>query len=727
MARGGRRSAAAAGGEAVEGSRSSSSQLNGRDFNGHVRGERSYAPTPAARSAQRRCRRQNRRRRPPAGTPPAPAPPLPAFPSTFTVVDLMFDLQGEPSCSEDCSTSDEVSVPMTFEYEIWANEPMSVQERRQKFLKGMGFDDFVSARTDSFQCHGEITAVESSTDMEERSVSGHSSVGTSVCDNESEFDSACCIRDMDSGKKYIVHNGAHSSITDMLKEVGSDKVMSLLEFESLLGLSRIPTRTRVQHRKKKFLEFSAVYMDQEIRAHKGSIRVMKFSPSGWYLASGGEDCVVRIWQIIEVEASPKLYRGEDPCEKVEKVQVINTNIEKGQNQGLAVIPKKVFRISETPLHEFRGHTSDILDMAWSKSDFSNTETMGFIVGTIAGACRFYDQSGENIQLEKELFVQGKKKSAASRINSLQLCTIDSTGIIITSGGSKIRVANGDTIQKFEGPWKSKALSSPSLTSDGRYLISAGKDSNVYIWNFANSGDAKSVHSCELFFSKDVTTAVPWPGVHQDGHTKPSCLNEKSSSAPILHHHEECQSPGPWSFVDSSKGSATWPEEKLPSTAKPESSPQLGDCLSLISAAWSTVIVTASRDGVIRSFPNYGLPVRFIQANLEQCWAWCFKWLPQGQKAHVWSVAAVCWAIWKARNKARFKKKLIKNPIEIVCHACALMKYWTCLFVEMDRKTLEEGVNMTLKVAMDILATNRGNKQEVAGRTEDPEDDGTRKN
>ncbi|KAG0525747.1 hypothetical protein BDA96_06G083300 [Sorghum bicolor] len=661
--------------------------------------------------------------------------------------DVFFDAfedvrsPGEPSCSEDCSTSHEVSpVPMKFEYEIWANEPMSVQERRQRFLKGMGFDDFLSARTDSFQCHGEITAVESSTDMEERSVSVHSSLDSSVCDNESEFDGACCIRDMDSGKRYIVNSGAHSSITDVLKEVGSDKVMSLLEFESLLGLSRsvqkllrrgcgnspaketksskkkdvkslwkkfttkrsfgsickydvhvknctnsIPTRTRVQNRKKNFLEFSAVYMDQEIRAHKGSIRVMKFSPSGWYLASGGEDCVVRIWQIIEVEASPKLYRGEDSYEKVEKVPVFKSNIEKRQHQTLAVIPKKVFRISETPLHEFRGHTNDILDMAWSKSDYLLTSSKdktvrlwkpgcdgclavfkhkdyvtcvqfnpidekyfisgsldgkvriwdvldkrvtdwadtrniitalsyqpdgkGFIVGTIAGTCRFYDQSGENIQLEKELFVQGKKKSAASRINSLQLCTSDSNGIIITSGDSKIRVADGDTIQKFEGPWKSKALSSPSLTSDGKYLISAGKDSNVYIWNFANSGDAKSVHSCELFFSKDVTTAVPWPGVHQDGHTKPSCLTEKPSSAPILRHHEECQSPGPWSFMDCSKGTATWPEENLPSTAKSESSPKVGDCLSLVSAAWSTVIVTASRDGVIRSFPNYGLPVR----------------------------------------------------------------------------------------------------------------------
>ncbi|RCV33594.1 hypothetical protein SETIT_7G094600v2 [Setaria italica] len=646
----------------------------------------------------------------------------------------------ELSSSEDCSTSDDVSAPRKFEYEIWANEPMSVQERRQRFLKGMGFDEFVSTRMDSFQCHGEITAVESSTDMEERTVSGHSSQESSVSDNESESDGACCIRDMDSGKRYIVNNGAHNSITDMLKEVGSDKMMSLLKFENLLGLSRsvqkllrrgygnslareskgaskkddkslwkkfmtkrsfsgicksdvhvknctkrAPIRTKVQYRKKNFLEFSAINMDQEIRAHKGSIRVMKFSPSGWYLASGGEDCVVRIWQIIEVEAPPKLYKGEDPYEKVEKVQVFKTNTGKGQNHALAVIPKKAFRISETPMHEFHGHTSDILDLTWSKSDYLLTSSKdktvrlwkpgcdgclavfkhkdyvtcvqfnpideryfisgsldgkvriwdvldrrvtdwadtrniitavsyqpdgkGFVVGTTAGACRFYNQSGENIKLEKELFVQGKKKSSASRINSLKFCTSDSNRIIITSADSKIRVADGDSIKKFEGPWKSKALSSPSLTSDGRYLISAGKDSNVYIWNFPNSGDAKSVHSCELFFSKDVTNAVPWPGVHQDGHTKPSCLTEKSSSAPTLRRHGEPLSPGPWPFADGTKGSATWPEEKLPSAGKPESSPQLGDCLSAISAAWSTVIVTASRDGVIRSFPNYGLPVR----------------------------------------------------------------------------------------------------------------------
>jgi WD repeat-containing protein 44 len=347
--------------------------------------------------------------------------------SESDMTDVFFDAfedirsPRESSYSEECCTSDE-GWPMNFEYEIWTNQPMSVQERRQRFLEGMGLNEFVATRMESFQCSVEITVFDPFLDIEERTVSSISSMDSSVCDSESVVDGACCIRDLDSGRRYIVHSGAHNSLTGMLKEVGSDKVMSLLEFESLLGLScsvqkllrrgcgnsparevkgakdvksswkkfltrrsfgeickydvhvkncttGIPSRTRVQHRKKSFVEFSAVYMDQEIRAHKGSIRVMKFSPSGWYLATGGEDCVVRIWQITEVETSSKLYKGEDPHECGEKVKV---KLAMWQNHALAVIPKQAFRISETYLHEFHGHTSDILDMTWSKSDVSFT-------------------------------------------------------------------------------------------------------------------------------------------------------------------------------------------------------------------------------------------------------------------------------------------------------------------------------------------------------------------
>ena len=73
------------------------------------------------------------------------------------------------------------------------------------------------------------------------------------------------------------------------------------------------------------------------------------------------------------------------------------------------------------------------------------------------------------------------------------------------------------------------------------------------------------------------------------------------------------------------------------------------------------------------------------------------------------VVAICWATWKSRNKACFDKKIIKSPLEILCHANALMVFWAGLYAEMDRDQLIEGANLMLKVAKEVLAkqTARG--------------------
>jgi hypothetical protein len=42
------------------------------------------------------------------------------------------------------------------------------------------------------------------------------------------------------------------------------------------------------------------------------------------------------------------------------------------------------------------------------------------------------------------------------------------------------------------------------------------------------------------------------------------------------------------------------------------------------------------------------------------------------------IGAICWAIWKIRNKACFEKKLIKSPLELICYATVFMKYWAGL-------------------------------------------------
>jgi WD repeat-containing protein 44 len=220
-------------------------------------------------------------------------------------------------------------------------------------------------------------------------------------------------------------------------------------------------------------------------------------------------------------------------------------------------------------------------------------------------------------------------------------------MVIASADSKIRVSEGAGIaQKFEGQisrqplslasswlpfsstayalrrylisvagrWSSKALLPPCLTSDGRYLVSAGADSNVCIWNFdaspAGSGRrcSRSVRSCELFFSKGgVTSVATWQGPHERG-SGGEDLRSPENGPTVCRDRERCWF-GTWFFADGTRGAATWPEEKLLPSLKYVNCTGMDNCHSKVSAAWNVVIITGGRDGVIRCFHNYGLPVK----------------------------------------------------------------------------------------------------------------------
>ena len=124
-------------------------------------------------------------------------------------------------------------------------------------------------------------------------------------------------------------------------------------------------------------------------------------------------------------------------------------------------------------------------------------------------------------------------------------------------------------------------------------------------------------------------------------------------------------------------------------SQPETVDHLLFQCSTAKVVWATVAVCFGASNV----PRY----------LNQCWEWCEKWLPLGEKFHTLGIAAVCWAIWKARNKLCFEGKLILNPISIVCHACTLMSYWAGLYAGMDREALEEGINtIMLRIATGLL-------------------------
>lgn len=609
-------------------------------------------------------------------------------------------------------------------------------------------------------------------------------------DGFSEENSICIIKNLDDGTEFIVDGLGQDGVRSTVRKVGSNHLFTLDEFQSYIGLSpsiqqfmgrgvidasisvktvgtvkrrgwlrRLGSmicvadrqqeggplepgdfdaracgkaqRVRVRAHRKRPKELSALYIGQEFQAHKGSILTMKFSLDGRYLASGGEDGIVRVWQVMECVRTDdnEIPKSDPSCiyftvndssevspvfvakEKVDKLRMRKT-----QDSACVIFPPKTFQISEKPLHEFHGHSGNVLDLSWSrnKSLLSSSEDgtvrlwevgchrclqvfshsnyvtcvqfnpvddshfisgsidgkvriwsipccqvvdwmdiremvtavcyrpngQGVIVGSMTGNCRIYDTSGHHLQLDAQLCLQGKKKSPSKRIISFQFFPSDPAKVMVISADSQIRILDGlDIICRYRSIRNSGSQICASFTSDGKHIISASEDSSVYVWNHdsldgAMHSQAKSIRSSEHFFSCNTSVAIPWPGIRSETLASDEQVSRVSFGNSAGGCHSET-APSPTTFVSLSspnsfllsheffsealpKGSATWPEEKLPALSS-LSAPAI--CKShyrllktswqnaVASHAWGLVIVTASLDGRIRSFHNYGLPIR----------------------------------------------------------------------------------------------------------------------
>jgi hypothetical protein len=83
--------------------------------------------------------------------------------------------------------------------------------------------------------------------------------------------------------------------------------------------------------------------------------------------------------------------------------------------------------------------------------------------------------------------------------------------------------------------------------------------------------------------------------------------------------------------------------------------------------------------------------------MGQFWCWCEKYMPKNSKFYMVGLAAICWAIWQARNNVCFERKKIRSPTEIICSASSLLKYWAGLQKGEEKEMLEAGAD-TLKNA-----------------------------
>ncbi|OIT38498.1 PREDICTED: WD repeat-containing protein 44-like [Nicotiana attenuata] len=718
-----------------------------------------------------------------------------------TEEDSFFDIRDEISslsdlgsdCSDACTRNEIVDCALG--YEFWTQDPESVDERRNRFLKWMGLNsnsdrrdglemsDVCSdgSKTNADRIRSGNETVLANSDSEGNFFSGRSSQSNEALELEKDSveDPMCWkIRNLDNGSEFVADEFGQDGMLSRLREVGTNRLFTIQEFQRNLGSSALiqqllhrdikgfnmvdtkskirsllqkltistrhkertkgvqsttsefnlksgvrTQRVRVHSSKKESKELSSLYTGQEFLAHEGSIITMKFSPCGQYLASAGKDGTVRIWRVTEDDI-PKDFKVQDidpsclyfSLNHLSKLVSLNDYKEKingmkmmrkSSESACVVLPPKLFRIMEKPLHEFHGHTGEVLALSWSKNGYllsssvdktarlwqvGNDKCLGVyshnnyvtcvefnpmddnyfisgsidgkirlwdvhgyrvidwtdvkeivtavcycpdgkggVVGYMDGNCRFYDVVGNRLQMGSKVSLQGKKKITNKRVTGFQYCPNDSSKVMVTSADSQVRILSGsNVICKFKGTQNLGSQCPASFTSDGKHILAVTEDSNVYIWNYSyedgTTSQAKKVRSSESFLSQNASVTIPWCGFKTNPGTLPpgSVLangDVNENSQPKTSSLQDCFSLGRASFLDSIlKGSPTWPEEKLPDSSPANASPSISKSeYKILKSAWQSalssshlwglVVVTAGWDGCIRTFLNYGLPLR----------------------------------------------------------------------------------------------------------------------
>eukprot|EP01084_Bolivina_argentea_P293286 504390_1 len=109
-------------------------------------------------------------------------------------------------------------------------------------------------------------------------------------------------------------------------------------------------------------ELSDLRLTQKIEnAHKGAIYCMEFSKKGDYLATGGQDSVLRIWTVCGSRADMKRWEKHDGEKDKEHMNDDNDAYEHEYNFDHV--------LSVVAYREFTGHRADIIDISWSNGEF----------------------------------------------------------------------------------------------------------------------------------------------------------------------------------------------------------------------------------------------------------------------------------------------------------------------------------------------------------------------
>ncbi|KAL3134692.1 hypothetical protein ABBQ32_007697 [Trebouxia sp. C0010 RCD-2024] len=154
---------------------------------------------------------------------------------------------------------------------------------------------------------------------------------------------------------------------------------------STSGRMGVPTKVMCHRKGAKQLTNLAVV--QELFAHTGVIWCMKFSKNGKYVATAGQDGVIRVWEVILQRGQPC---AQDSAESPTFTQAQHHDSSNGHVfHGDAALPERQADSSTMyegyssdcpvlrgqPYRVYQGHKQDVLELCWSSSQFVLSASM----------------------------------------------------------------------------------------------------------------------------------------------------------------------------------------------------------------------------------------------------------------------------------------------------------------------------------------------------------------
>ncbi|CAG8639415.1 11359_t:CDS:2 [Gigaspora margarita] len=298
--------------------------------------------------------------------------------------------------------------------------------------------------------------------------------------------------------------------------------------ENTNGFGRAQPRyikTRARNKPIKEAEFDRLFLAQELynpissdddgvtNIKNGAIWCMKFSKDGKFLATGGQDTVVRVWAVISSDEEREHF-----------LEGSGTSVYEGISGAKLGAP--VFR--DKPLYDYRGHTADVLDLSWSKvgqddrfflsgsldcrlrlwnipekkvaswnelPDSQLITAVGFtldgkiaVAGSLSGLCLFYETDGLKYNTQIHVKSARGRNSQGKKITGIESMPGTLPGqdkLLISSNDSRIRLYNmrdKSLEYKYKGLENTCSQIRATFSDDGRYIISGSEDRHVYIFN-----------------------------------------------------------------------------------------------------------------------------------------------------------------------------------------------------------------------------------------------------